>query len=457
MSDPTLADDLVEFLDEEPTSEETAPRSDCWKLLVVDDEPEVHKVTELALSGFAFEQRTVRIVNAFSGAQAREALAEHPDTAVILLDVVMETDEAGLDFVRWVRGELGNRMVRIILRTGQPGHAPEQRVVVEYDINDYKNKAELTAGRLFTTMVSSLRSHRDLCHIADFNTALARFVPAELTELLGRRDITEVRLGDYVERTMAVLFSDIRAFTSRSERLSPAEVFGFLNDYLAETGPIIRAHGGYVDKYVGDAILAIFPGGQDDALRAAIALQRCVDDLNAAAPGTEPVRIGIGVHAGPLVLGTIGEEERMDATVIADAVNIAARLQGLCKEFGVRIVTTEECLSSASEPGAYATRFLGSLPVRGKSEHVSAFEIFDADPPSTREAKLASRAELERGIKAMAAGDLEEAANALRRVVEQVPDDPVALDYLARAATARRGRLLGHEPLTPAATRAAAI
>ena len=448
MSEPSLADDFVEFLEEEPpvpAGEETP----CWKLLVVDDEPEVHKVTELAMSGFAFEERRVRIVNAFSGAEAREALTEHPDTAVILLDVVMETDDAGLDFVRWVRGELGNRMVRIILRTGQPGHAPEHKVVVEYDINDYKNKAELTAGRLFTTMVSSLRSHRDLRHIADFNTALARFVPSELTALLGRRDITEVRLGDHVERTMAVMFSDIRAFTARSERLAPAEVFGFLNDYLAETGPIIRAHGGYVDKYVGDAILAIFPGGQDDALRAAVALQRRVDELNAAASDVEPIRIGIGIDAGPMVLGTIGEEQRMDATVIADVVNTAARLQGLCKEFGVRIVTTESCLDAAVDRDAYATRYLGSMPVRGKAQHVPAYEVFDADLPAIRQAKMASRADLERGLRALAAGDLEGAANALRAVVEAVPDDPVALDYLARAATARRARLLGHEPLTP--------
>lgn len=199
-----------------------------------------------------------------------------------------------------------------------------------------------------------------------------------MTALLGRRDITEVRLGDHVERTMAVLFSDIRAFTTRSERLSPAEVFGFLNDYLAHTGPIIRAHGGYIDKYVGDAILAIFPDGQDDALRAAIAMQQQVDQLNEEAPGADPIRVGIGVHAGPLVLGTIGEEQRMDATVIADAVNIAARLQGLCKEFDARIVTTEDCLANSADSTAYATRYLGSLAVRGKADAVPAYEVLHA-------------------------------------------------------------------------------
>jgi len=439
-------DDLVEFLEEELTTPLTGDEP-CWKLLVVDDEPEVHKVTELALSGFAFDDRVVRILNAYSGDEAREVLGQNPDTAVILLDVVMETDTAGLDFVRWVRGELGNRLVRIILRTGQPGHAPEHRVVVDYDINDYRNKAELTAQRLTTSMIASLRSHRDLRHISDFNTALARFVPAELTTLLGRDSIVDVRLGDHVERTMAVLFSDIRSFTSRSERLSPAEVFSFLNDYLAQAGPLIRAHGGYVDKYVGDAILAIFPNGSDDALRAAIAIQRRVDELNVDLSPQDAIRIGIGVHAGPMVLGMIGEEQRMDGTVIADAVNLTARLEGLCKEFGVRIVTTEGCLAGAG--GAYDTRSLGSLSVRGKDERVPVHEVFDCDAPSLRAGKLASRATLEEGLRRLAAGDLDEASRALRSVVETIPDDPVALDYLARAMTARRSRLLGHERPSP--------
>jgi two-component system sensor histidine kinase ChiS len=176
---------------------------------------------------------------------------------------------------------------------------------------------------------------------------------------------------------MGVVFSDLRAFTTLSEQLSPDATFRFLNDYLKEIGPVTRAHGGYIDKYVGDAILAIFPDGADDALQAALAMQRQVDVFNEtrAQAGEPPVVIGVGVHSGPLVLGIIGESERLEGTVIADSVNLACRLEGLCKDFGVRIVTTEECLASAKNGPVYTTRFLGEVPVRGKLDPVRAYEV----------------------------------------------------------------------------------
>lgn len=369
-------DEDVVFADETEDRPDPSGGS-SWKVLVVDDEAAVHDVTRLALATFTFEGRALRLLSAYSAAEARAMLTEHPDTAVILLDVVMETDGAGLDFVHHVRTVEKNHLVRIILRTGQPGHAPENRVIVEYDINDYKHKADLTAQRLFTAVIGALRSYRDLRYISDFSQALRRFVPEELTRILGKRSIVDVDLGDHVEGNMGVLFSDLRAFTTLSERLSPDETFRFLNEYLTEIGPVTRAHGGYIDKYVGDAILAIFPDGPDDALRAALAMQRRVDGFNEVrrAAGEPAVVIGVGVHAGPLVLGIIGETERLEGTVIADCVNVACRLEGLCKEFGVRIVTTEECLAATRDPDGYATRFLGALPVRGKTETVRAYEV----------------------------------------------------------------------------------
>jgi adenylate cyclase len=362
---------------EEPAEPVTDGNGSSWKLLVVDDEAAVHDVTRLALAAFSFEGRPLRLLSAYSAAEAEARLAEHPDTAVILLDVVMETDGAGLDFVHHVRTVERNHLVRIILRTGQPGHAPENRVIVEYDINDYKHKADLTSQRLFTSVIGALRSYRDLRYISDFSQALRRFVPEELTRILGKRSIVDVVLGDHVEGNMGVVFSDLRAFTALSERLSADETFLFLNQYLKEIGPVTRAYGGYIDKYVGDAILAIFPDGPDDALQAALAMQRKVDVFNQtrAQAGEPPVTIGVGVHSGPLVLGIIGESERLEGTVIADSVNLACRLEGLCKDFDVRIVTTEECLAAAKNGAEYTTRFLGEVPVRGKSGPVRAYEI----------------------------------------------------------------------------------
>ncbi len=149
-----------------------------WKVLLVDDEPEIHEVTRLVLGGFKFEDRPLLIHSAMTAAEARESLAENPDTAVILLDVVMESDQAGLHLVEYIRKTLGNRNIRIVLRTGEPGQAPEQEVITRYDINDYKEKTELTAQKLFTTMFASLRAYRDIMIIEANKRGLERVIAA---------------------------------------------------------------------------------------------------------------------------------------------------------------------------------------------------------------------------------------------------------------------------------------
>lgn len=147
------------------TDKETSIQKEYWKVLIVDDEPEVHRMTKMVLSDFEFENYPLHLLSAFSGKEAYLMLQQHPDICLILLDVVMETDQAGLDLVKKIREELHNTNVRIILRTGQPGQAPEQKVVLEYDINDYKEKTELTVAKLFTTILSSLRAYRDICNL----------------------------------------------------------------------------------------------------------------------------------------------------------------------------------------------------------------------------------------------------------------------------------------------------
>lgn len=154
-------EDTLMFADDEPI-ESAGPFGAPWKVLIVDDEPEVHSVTRLVLDGFVFDNRRLEFISAHSAAEARSVLALHPDAAMVLLDVVMETETAGLDLARYIREDLHNSMIRIVLRTGQPGQAPEEKVILNYDINDYKAKTELTATKLFTTMVASLRSYQHL-------------------------------------------------------------------------------------------------------------------------------------------------------------------------------------------------------------------------------------------------------------------------------------------------------
>jgi len=148
------SDEELFFADEVAEDTET----ENWKILIVDDEVQVHTATDIALRKFVFENKSLKFLSAHSASEAQDLMKEHPDIAIILLDVIMETDDAGLRFVKYVREELGNSLVRIILRTGQPGQVPEKNIIINYDINDYKTKTELTTSKLYTTMLTALRS-----------------------------------------------------------------------------------------------------------------------------------------------------------------------------------------------------------------------------------------------------------------------------------------------------------
>ena len=156
-------------------------QADVWKVLIVDDEEAIHNVTKLALKHLVFADKRIEFISAFSAAEAKSILQAEPRIAVILLDVVMEEEDSGLKLAKYIRGDLGNRMVRIILRTGQPGQAPEEQVILEYDINDYKEKTELTARKLFSAMVTALRSYQDLARISSSKRGLEKIIDATAT------------------------------------------------------------------------------------------------------------------------------------------------------------------------------------------------------------------------------------------------------------------------------------
>ncbi len=183
-------DDSDMEISETPASHVNTPP---WKVLIVDDEPSIHEVTKLALTGFTFANRPVEFLSAYSGVEANKLMEENPDCAIVLLDVVMEHDHAGLDVAKYIREELNNKLVRIILRTGQPGQAPEREVITNYDINDYKAKTELTSEKLFTVMYSSLRSYRDLITIERNRKGLGRIIESskDLFQLKNLNGFTE--------------------------------------------------------------------------------------------------------------------------------------------------------------------------------------------------------------------------------------------------------------------------
>ncbi|MGK0288788.1 MAG: response regulator RpfG family c-di-GMP phosphodiesterase [bacterium] len=177
----TLLDDEIDdqlFFMEEDEVEERNSSLQPWKVMIVDDEAEVHSVTKMVLDGFVFDGRPLEFISAYSGKEACEQIRKHPDTALILLDVVMEEDNSGLQVVEFIRKKIQNSFVRIILRTGQPGQAPEEKVILEYDINDYKAKTELTTQKLITTFISALRNFRDIMTIEANKIGLEKIITA---------------------------------------------------------------------------------------------------------------------------------------------------------------------------------------------------------------------------------------------------------------------------------------
>ncbi|MGY8680987.1 DUF3369 domain-containing protein [Bradyrhizobium sp. UFLA05-153] len=173
-------DDVLHLIDDTATAaEDTTARK--WKIAVIDDDPAVHDGTRFALSDYTLNGQGLEILSAYSAAEGRKLMREHNDVAAVLLDVIMETDVAGLELVEFIRNEVRNETVRIILRTGQPGQAPERRVIVQYDINDYKAKTELTADKLFTSLTAALRSYQQLERMVQTRRGLEIIIDAAST------------------------------------------------------------------------------------------------------------------------------------------------------------------------------------------------------------------------------------------------------------------------------------
>lgn len=267
------------------------------------------------------------------------------------------------------------------------------------------------------------------------NQAYSRFVPSEFLNLLDKKSILDIQLGDQVQKEMTVLFSDIRSFTSLSEKLSPKENFQFLNAYLKRIVPHIKNHNGFIDKYIGDAMMGLFPGNADDALQASISIQKEIAEYNRhrEQSGFPRIKVGIGLHTGNLILGTIGHRERMEGTVISDAVNLASRIEGLTKHYGSGILISENTFDALEEPLNYQFRLLDNVRVKGKTDSVFVIEILDGFPPHLIEKFLETKKEFETANLLYKQKAFEASIELFRKVLKDNPDDSAAGFYLKRA------------------------
>ena len=317
--------------------------------------------------------------------------------------------------------------------------APEREYAAELSLFGLPVALFLAAGSLVVVHLCA-KSRRAERSIIEQNASFARFVPTEFLRLLGKGNLKDVELSASVQSEVAVLFSDIRSYSTLSETMTSSKVFTLLNDYFVTVSKSITANKGFIDIFIGDALMALFPRSAEDALRAAVGMRYDLRDLNTRrrAEGQLPVRSGFGLHFGEATLGTIGTHDRMQTTAIGDTVNLAARIESVTKTFKVEIVISDAVYERLPDPDAFLLREIDTVRVKGKHEPVTLYECFDADPEALAKQKVATWPLLAKGLERYRAGEFAEAMEAFQACAEAGPEDSIPPIYIKRCNTMMR-------------------
>jgi class 3 adenylate cyclase len=262
-----------------------------------------------------------------------------------------------------------------------------------------------------------------------------KFVPNEFIRSLGHETLTDVKLGDQVEKIVTVLFTDIRNFTTLSEKMTPEENFRFVSSFNAQLGPIIRSHNGFINQYLGDSIMALFPENAVDALEAAIAMQKAVNDLSEKrqSMGMAPIKAGIGMHTGPLIMGITGDEFRLDAATISDTVNTAARIESLTKYYRAPLLLSGETLRHLREPELFHLRQLGKVQLKGKHNLLSIVECVDGYPDTELSKKVQTLSHFNTSMNAYFEQQFEDALQGFQAILHKDPADHTTIFFMENA------------------------
>ncbi|MGP1375297.1 MAG: response regulator [Almyronema sp.] len=387
------------------------------KILVVDDELINRQViaNHLQLHHYG-------VLQAANGPEAIELIEKGLRPDLLLLDVMMPK-MTGYEVCRQIRQTFPAHELPIVMLTAK-NQVPDIVEGLNAGANDYLSKP-VSKDELIARIGTHLR-------LSKINLAYGRFVPQEFLQFLKKDSIVDVHLGDQVEQTMSVLFADILDFTHLSEQMTPAENFRFINAFLSRMEPAIAENDGFIDKYIGDAIMALFSGGADDAIRASLSMLKRLALYNDRRihKGYVPIQIGIGINTGPLMLGTVGGKNRMDSTVISDTVNVAARIERMTRHYQVSLLISHYTFLQLQDMGQYAMRVVDRVQARGKSQFISVYEVFDADPPLVRDRKLASKTEFETALILYYQHSYREAALKFEACLKDNPADSVAKVYI---------------------------
>ncbi len=413
-------------------------------ILIIDDE----KTYIDLLAGILSDRYS--IVVAKSGEQALKRLQPKNLPDLILLDIMMPEMD-GYEVCKRLKANKTTHDIPVIFLTAMTDSEDEQKGL-EIGAIDYISKPVSPP-----ILISRVQNHLRLKEVNDLlkqqneildkmvqertqqlsqiNQSLARFVPDEFLQFLQKKDITQIRLGDHVSKEMTVMFSDIRSFTSLSETMTSQEIFYFVNTYLKKIGPVIREHDGMIVKYLGDGMMAVFPNNPDDAIKAAIEMQRQIAIYNTERQRKEraPIRVGTGIHLGHLMFGMIGEENRIQGDTLSDNVNLTSRIEGLTKYYQVSLIISGE-IFKVIDPDRYHIRFLDKIVVKGRNKPISIYEVFDNDPEDFLNRKIETKPHFEEGQTHYFAKEFGQAVKCFTNVFMTLPEDIPTRHYLQRAS-----------------------
>ncbi|MEL6671394.1 MAG: ATP-binding protein [Bacteroidota bacterium] len=391
-----------------------------YNILVVDDEP----INQQVLKNHLEDQNCI-ITPAINGAEALEKLQGDTKFDLVLLDVMMPR-MSGFEVCKKIREFYLPSELPVIMVTAK-NQVSDLVEGFQFGANDYLAKPFSKSEFL-----ARLNTHLLLHNI---NQATGKFVPQEFLRSLGKANITDVNLGDFVEREVAVMFTDVRDYTSLSEKMSPEETFKFVTDLSSRIGPEIEANHGFINQYYGDGAMSIFLEKAEDAVKGAIGVQKAIEEMNEdrRKEGLKPIRLGTGLDSGPLIMGIIGDQRRNEATTISDTVNTAARLEGLTKIFGVSVILGEGTFDQLSRPEDFRYRYLGKVAVKGKTQARKIYEFFDGEPEAKIKLLLQTRDQFDQALRHYVNRNFAEALEAFNQILDIHPEDRPAAYYRDRA------------------------
>ncbi|MEL7356102.1 MAG: ATP-binding protein [Cyanobacteria bacterium J06560_6] len=435
---PTLPDTSTAVHSAQVTRETPdLPNPHKFNILIVDDEPINVQVLKNHLS-----QENYTVTHALSGAAALALLSldsgDTPDTAqpclppfdLVVLDVMMPR-MSGYEVCQKLRERYPAHELPVVMLTAKNQISDLMRGF-HFGANDYMAKP-FSKEELLTRVKAHLQ-------LSKTSHSYGRFVPGEYLRFLNKDSIVDVRLGDHVSKEMAVMFSDIRSFTALSEQMTPQENFDFVNAYLRQVSPVIRDQNGFIVKYLGDGMMAVFPDGVDDAVAAGIAKLRSVASFNQEHLSS-PIAVGIGIHFGHMMVGMVGESARMQGDAFSDNVNLTARLESLTKLYGVSMLLSGQALALLTHRDRYRIRFLDRVIVKGRSEPIDIYHVIDGEPAAVIAQIEATQPLLEQGQAYYRAGEFERAEASFDEILRQFPRSKSARLYYERIQQLKQAAL----------------